>query len=377
MPSQLALPTAQDSLRIGKRAIVATRDELVDDRTGSIYDFLMGTAALAWAREAQTDRDKFRAIYFMTAQNDDLTDYVKQRFGIDRILDTQGTGQALFERATTSAGAGTIYKGTRFLVNDLHGGSIAYQVTANAVCGATQKQVAVSIQAIPYGLGVAINDASGPVIDPLFDTFTAVDVYCQNGTVFEPAANFRARVVQELLDQRPGYPTLIKQTLLDAGASQVILFPSNYQGTDSGINCAYVGDSGFGANNSLLIACRKIVETSRVLGADLQVLGMSSSTLSIDLTVSLWDDPANFDQLMLKSAVVAGVIQYFTDPTNAFAYKVDGIRGAAQRVSNAIQTVVVNTPSVDATFSSTSWPATLTRYMPNSSSISVALQGPS
>lgn len=377
MPSQLQVPTSSDSLRVGKRAIVATRDELADDRTGSIYDFLMGTAALAWAREALSDRDKFRAIYFTTAQNDDLTDYVLKRFGIARILDTQGTGTALFVRASAAAGAGTIWEGTRFIVSDPHGGSTVYEVSANASVSATALSVPVTINAVDYGPGVAINNASGPVIDPLFDSFTAESVYCKNGTVYEKAADFRARTVQTLLDNRPGYPIAIKNALYGAGAAQVVLFPSNYQGIDSGINCAYVGDAGFGASNALLIACRAAVESSRVLGPDLQVLGMSVTALSVDLTVSLWDDPSKFDQTFLTSAIIAGVLQYFTDPANSFAYKIEGIRGAAQRVSNAIQTVTVNTPSADATLSSTAWPATLPRYAPTANTVTVALQGPS
>lgn len=377
MPSQLQLPTIADSLRVGKRAIVATRDELADDRTGSIYDFFMGTAALAWAREALADRDKFRAIYFSTAQNDDLTDYAKKRFDIDRVLDTQGAGTALFVRASTAAGAGTIYKGTRVIVSDPRGGSTTYEVSANVSVGATDLTVPVPVNAADVGLGSAISDASGTVVDALFDVFTAEHIYCQNGTVFEPAADFRARVVQALLDERPGYPTAIKNSLYAAGATQVVLFPSNYQGVDSGINCAYVGDSGGSASGSLIIACRSAVESSRVLGADLQVFGMGVSALAVDLTVSLWDDPSKFDQLMLIRGVVAGVMQYFNDPRNAFAYKVDGIRGAAQRVSNAIQNVAVNAPVIDATFSSTAWPAILTRYSPTTNTVSVTLQGPS
>ncbi len=377
MPSQLAIPSIADHLRAGKNAIVASRDLFADTRSGAVYDFLMGTAALAWSREALADRDKFRAIYFTTAEGDDLTDFVLKRYGITRILDTYGPGTATFIRPSAAAGAGTIYAGTQIQVSSPNGGATVYQVASNTVVSASATTVLVPIQATTYGSGVAVSGMNGQVIDPLWDnTFSVLGLYCQNGTTYEPAPAFRARVTQTLLDQRPGYPALITQTLQNVGASQVLLFPSNYQSTDHGVNCAYVADQGFSTSQSLLIACRYAVESCRVLGADLQVLPMQSSTISVALTVSLWDDPSKFDQAALTATIASAVVQYFTNLQNAFAYKLNGIAGAAMRVSQAIQTVTVTNPVADATFSSANWPAILTRYIASLGTISVTLTGP-
>lgn len=384
MPSQLSLPSISDHLRVGKRAIVSQRRLFADDRSGSVYDLLMGTAAMAWAREASADRDKFRAIYFTTAEGDDLTTFVQQRFGIARVLDTYGQGSATFVRASAAGGAGTIYAGTQVQISSATGGATVYQVTTDTAVGATQLAVQVPIQATTYGLGTAITGGTGPVIDPLWDnSFVVTGLYCKNGTTYESAAEFRARVTQTLLDQRPGYPTLIFSTLQAAGAAQVLLFPSNYQGTDHGINCAYVGDAGFNSTQALIIACRLAVESCRVLGADLQVLGMQTTALPITLAVSLWDDPSKFDQNSLISNVASGVMQYFASMQNAFAYKIDGIRGAAMRVSQAIQNVNVISvngvsPPVDATFSSAAFPAVLSRYLPSFNQLysGISLSGP-
>lgn len=377
MPSNLPLPTIADSLQQGKQAIVGTREEFADIHSGSIYDYLMGTAALAWAREAQADQDKFRGIYFTTAQNDDLTTYVQQRFGIARIMDSYGVGSCLMQRQNFLSGAGIIYAGTHVQVATGMGGSIVYEVVNDVTCGPTQLLVPVEIRATTSGGGVAITNGSGSIVDPLWDdSFIAIGLYCGNGTSFEAATDFRARVVQQLLNQRPGYPAAIKAALLAIGAPNVVLFPSNYQGIDSGINACYVGDANYQCSQALLIDSRVNVEGTRVLGADLEVFPMATSLLSVALTLNLWDDPSKFDVGTIKALAIAGVLQYFGNSANAFAYKRDGIAGSAQRTSNAIQQVTVTSPTVDATFSSSNWPSTLTRYTPTGATVAITILGP-
>lgn len=384
MPSQLPVPDIRDSIRAGGRAIVARKDLLADTRTGAIYDLLMGTAAMAFSREALTDRDKFRAIYLTTAQNDDLTTFVSQRFGIDRVLDTYGTGSCGFSRGSASAGAGTIYAGTRLQVATTNG-SIVYEVASDVSVSATQTSVVVPVQATTFGAGVAISNASASVLDTLWDnTWDVSGLSCANGTTFEAAPDFLARVKATLQEERPGYPALVQSTLLALGAPNVVLFPSQFQGgTDYGVSAAYVGDASYSCSSALLASCRAGLESARVLGCDLWIGPMAVTPITLGLTVSLWRDPSYFDQNKLLTTIALGVIQYFRRGTHAYAYKVDGIRSAIQRVSKDIETPTITSINgsapADVTFAANPWAASMPRYLPSFNSLvaNTTLTGPS
>lgn len=388
MPSLLDVPSAADHIKAAADAMRGQRDKRTDTRRGAVYEFLTGKAALLWTREASRDRDMFRAIYFDTAEQDDLTFYIQQRYGISRILDTYGTGTAAFSRPTAGGGAGTIYAGTRIIVpgNDPR----AYKVAADTPVAASQTAVSnVPVSATVLGPGQAIQNATGRIDDPLWDlTWSVSSLSCGDGTTYEDSQSYRARTRKALLDQRNGYVTAITTVLRNTGAQNVVLFPSDYSGgTDFGINAIYVGDAGYNSTAALIGQCNVAAEGVRVLGADCLILGMVSSLLTCSLTVTLWDDPGLFDINGITSIaqrIQAGVVQYFTSQGNSFAWKVDGIRGAAARVDPSIQTVTVASvngmaPPADAVLGTSlgvPWPPQLIRYFTNPNAITVAITGP-
>ncbi len=373
MPSALPIPSINDEITAAANALVGRKDQYADVHDGSVYQYLNGTAAMAFHQEAVRDRDLFRAVYTNTAQGDDLTTRVRNLFAVERILDTPGTGSAAFMRGTANAGGGIIWEGTRINID-----GVFYEVAADTGMGASQLSASVPIRATKTGPGYSISNASGQLYDPLWDnSLVPTNVSCGNGTTFEAADDFRARVKSILFANRPGYAAYITSVLNAIGASQVVLLPSYYSGgVDVGINACYVGDSGFSATQALINACQVAAEGARVLGADTIFRGLSVSGLTIKLTVSLWDTPGKFDLVTMRRLITGGVAQYFGNVSNAFAYKIDGIRGAAQRVSNNIQDVTVITPSVDIVLSDTAWPNTLTRYIVNQGAIEVTFTGP-
>src|SRR5580693_466230 len=123
MPASEPLPTITDLLGVFGAGVVARTDPNADVRRGAVYDHFAGVGAILFSREAQRDRDLFRARYFDTADGADLTELVATRFGIARVLDGYGTGTALFTRDSPSAGAGTIWEGTRIILAAGAGGA--------------------------------------------------------------------------------------------------------------------------------------------------------------------------------------------------------------------------------------------------------------
>ena len=377
MPSQLDLPKISDHLRVASNALRGQQDELADVRSGSIYNTLEGVTAIGFSREAVRDRDQFRSIYFSLAEDDELTTMVQQRYGIDRILDTYGAGSASFVRPDATGGAGRIYKGTRILVPGPQ--PLVYQMTADTDANGSQLEVAgVPIEATTYGATQVMENGAGTVMDPLWDSsWTVSNLQCVAGTIFEDAHDFRARVAQTLLDRRKGYATAIEKALSDAGAVEAVLLPYNYDGhIDAGLNVCYVGDASFSGSASLVRKAEIAAENARMLGADIVFLPLASGILAVSMTIALWDDPARFDVVNIRTAAKAAVSQYFDSIANCFAYKVSAIEGNIRRVSNAIQQVTLTSPTVDATLTSRPWPSTLTRWQVIEDAIQVDITGP-
>src|SRR5437016_2442563 len=67
MPAPDALPAIRDLLGAFADAVLASKDNRADVRRGSVYDHFAGAGAMLLSREAQHDRDLFRALYFDTA----------------------------------------------------------------------------------------------------------------------------------------------------------------------------------------------------------------------------------------------------------------------------------------------------------------------
>lgn len=390
MPSVQPVPTVANLLQAYRDGVVGQRDRRADVRSGSGYDLMDGPAAILWSRQAQRDRDMFRAVYFDTDEGDDLGARGLALFGTARILDTYGTGTASFTRPTAGAGSGTIPAGTRISVLPYGGQSDAriYKVASDTPVGSSALATQVPVQATTLGLGTAIQATSAgysiQIGDPLWDTsWTVQSLTTTNGTVFEPAADYRARVRANRFASRVGYATAIIAACANVGATNVVLFPSNWAGdaNDYGLNWAYVADASFNGSPALITACDLALESVRVLGADLQVLPIATSALTVSVTASLWDDPGSFNQNDIIDAIQASITAYFDGRKNAYAYQLDAIFGAVARASTAVQGATINAPlsSVNVTTPLNGipqFPAVLTRYTVSRSNISVTLIGP-
>ena len=391
MPSALPLPTIAELLKAFDDAVIGQKEPRANVRRGSCYDHFAGVGAILFSRQAQRDRDLFRAIYFDTSDGDDLTNLGAARFTsvAARAADTFGTGLASLSRLTAGAGAGTIYQGTRISVISLAGTSElrSYVVSQDTPVGATATSVSVPVRASVTGAGTAIAAASGGTIllrleDGAFDaTLIVQSVQCGDGTAFEQAKNYRARVRQGRLDTRKGYTKLIFSTLAAIGATNVVAFPSNYtsDANDCGLNLIYVGDAGYAAPPALVAACSLAMDNVGVYGTQLQVLAMATSALTVSAVVSLWDDPGAFNLTSVAYDIRQALVAYFDGRSNAFTYRLDAMAGAMTGASASVQSVSFTTPTADQTLTTGTppqFPAVLTRVTLTPANVLLSFQGP-
>lgn len=376
MPFTIDEPKITDFTKAYSDGITGEKDRFADTRTGSMLDNIGGPCAILWNRETVRDTDLFKNIFFSSAEDSDLTNIGFQRYKIPRILDSQGTGYALLFRSSLSGGAGTFPTGTQLSVIDINGAvsSRLYYISADTAVAATANAIQVPIKAVDVGSQTSINTAGTSLFvrieDPLWDnSWTVQSLKCQGGTDFEPADQYRARVKSTLATSRKGYVPFVVQTCINAGAANVVTFASNYAGNDVdfGINALYVGDTGFNGTIDLQNACEVALEAARVLGADLSVRLLVSTTVDFNVNVYLYDDPNKFDTGLIQDVLTAALVGEFSGSTAGFSYSLDGLRGTLMAASNLVQFAEFTTPSVDAPVMVTpniipTFPATLSKY---------------
>lgn len=392
MPSQLAVPTIADLLAAGHAGIKGELDEREDSHSGSVYEYLLGPGAILFQRAALRDRDLFRAVYDGTAAGPDLTTRLQTRYGVARLVDAFGAGLSHWVRKTAGAGAGTIFAGTRIYVYGVSGRTtpLIYKVVSDVTVGSSDLDVQdVEICATFVGPGSAIDTSSATdlrivIADPLWDsTWTLSSLVCGDGTRFELADDYRARVKQDRLDGRVGYRKSIVNACLAAGASHVALFASNYSGAanDYGINVVYVGDQNHTGTPALIQACTLALEDWRVAGADLAVLPMATAALTVYANVFLRDAPANVvNQDDIASQMIDQLVDYFAPEQSGWAYRLDALSAAMTRgLDDVVQQVAFASPLVDLTIQSgtpPAFPQTLTKWSLTPQSVFLSLFGP-
>lgn len=372
MPAIIAEPSVEELLAAYDAGVVQ-KDRHADLRDGSVLRHFGGAAAILWSRLARRDTDLWQAIYFASAEGNDLTRLFDLRYGFPRIEDTYGTGFAQLSRPTAAAGAGVIRKGTRLLVPGTAqsgGNARRYVLSADAAVGATAVTVRADVRADAVGAGTAIQTSKARLDDPIFDPSFAVDhLECGDGTSFESAADTRARFLATRRDARVGFVESIVAACKTVGADNALLFPSDYAGDDqdAGLNMAYVGDSGFTSTPTLVRRVQRELERWRVLGDNLQVRQLGRTDLVIRAKVYLWDSPARVNVRELDAALKGAIRGYFDGRTSGFSYDREALAGAMMRASTAIQFVTFDLPATDVAVVSLvggrlNFPATLTRF---------------
>lgn len=383
MPTNLETLEITDFLQAYEDSVIA-KNKYDDVRRGSGFDLLNGISAILWSREAKADDDKFASIYFESAEGDKLTALVSKRFGIERILDSVGTGIATVTRTSTSGGAGTFWTGTRILVTR-GDSSRLYEVLSDTPASASDKFVKIPIRSVDLGVGSKVTttpEFEVTFIEPNWDNSWVISsLSCEDGSEFESSADFRARVRSINRDNRVGFlPNLVKTCKL-AGAQSVFFFESNFAGdsNDFGLNRVYVGDANFQTTQQLKNDVKLALENSRSAGDNIQVLGMGKALVNFVLNVNLIDTVDKFDLTRLRNLISGAIFTYFSGLEGGFSYDLSAIGGFIIDGVEDVQKVVVTTPSSSISFLSgnpPNLPSTLIKYSPNPNSIVINFFGP-
>lgn len=385
MPTAVEEPTLAELIGAFHDGVRSTCDRYADGHEGGVYDHFAGVGAIHWTRQARRDTDLWRAIYFATAEGGDLTRLLSDRYDFDRVADTYGTGMASLSRETAGAADGTFWQGTRIAIIGAFIEAARYVVAQDTEVGSTDLTVSVPIRALRTGKGTAISvgSAAARVEDPLWDTtWTVTALTCGDGTEFEPAPVSRARFRDLRRASRAGFVEAIIAAAKEAGAENVVLFPSDYGGEaeDQGLNMAYVNAIGGGVE-ALARAVQIRLERTRVLGDNLQVRPLVRSELAIEADVYLWDSPARVNTTALRTVLVGALLGYFDGATAGYSYDRDAMAGAMMKASPAVQYVSFTTPSSDAGVLSLVngrlvFPSSLTRYRLRNGNITLRFQPP-
>ncbi|HEY2509818.1 MAG TPA: hypothetical protein VGI39_03150, partial [Polyangiaceae bacterium] len=231
--------------------------------------------------------------------------------------------------------------------------SVFYVVAADTKVSTSALYVAgVPIRATTYGAGVAVDTVqaslSATLEDPIWDpSFAVTSLRCADGTVFEKAADYRARVRTTLATQSLGYEAAIVAACQSAGAVNVKVFGTNTGGQDLHACAVYVGDASFGAQPQLLPGIGLALEGARMLGPQLVLGTMQRIDQPITATIQLYDDPAKFDLDTLAGSC-EGAIRRVFGATGAYGYDLDALFGAIVEVTDAIQDVTFAAPTGSA-----------------------------
>jgi|GEM_PF-3458562 hypothetical protein len=346
MPAQTPLPTIAQFVKAAGDALHGEIDPNLDARSGSIYNDIAGPMAVLLSREADRDADLFKNIYFASAVGDALTAKGLAMFHVPRYLSTYGQGACSFKRSSAVAGNGTLLQGTRIQVNNAT--PTVYHISTDTLVIGTSA-ANVPIQATVLGTGQAVTGASSlTLLDPCYDPLWApVSLTCADGTDFEPAADYRARCLSTTLNARNGYLPEMMQVCQNAGAANVVGFPSYYglaQGDfidDFGLNAIYIGDASYSSPPSLVNACAVALDGARMGGADLWVGGFNNLPLTINALVRLRDTPSKCPLVSIRRAICQALLGYFGPSDAGFTWKARGLSASMTASSSYIQSAGV------------------------------------
>lgn len=379
------MATITEYLDAFRSGVVGASDDNADAFEGSMYEVIGGAAAIVWSRQSQRDADLFADTLTSTASSDALTSRLKLLYDYDRPVDAGGTGQVTLTRSNISSGGSTFWKGTRIaLVSRL--GVVAqgeYSIVNDTVVSPTAIRATIDIQSnTPGNLAVQASyadDVHPAFIDAIGDTNWSIQsMTCGAGTLFEKAPQARASARQLQRDRRYGQVKAIVDACQKVGASNVVIFPSNYGATDYGLNMVYVGDGSLRSTQSLINQCALALDDVRVLGDTIQVAGMQPVALNVEVQVYLYDSPSKINRQALEQRLRSYMVQAIKYD---YTYSRDALQGALFQASTLVQSVTFTAPVSDAPVLSTvngalNFPNVLTRYHLDPANISIYLRGP-
>lgn len=369
--------TLDELLKAYRTSIVAKEDAYADVRRGSTYEQPGGASALVLLRVSQFIDDVFDAKHLLSADGEALDDIVQARYQLERQKDTRGQGFAILSRATATTGLLNAH--TRIRVQISGAQPKYYRLVSDVSYAPSDVRIKVDIEAVVPGPGSQVDViASSSMDDITADPWVVERVFCQEGTTYLPAHEFKAQVLAARKERRVGFPSSILKAAASLGAVNSVLFQSDYAGDDKdfGLNMLYVGTDALASTDALVSQIKILLEDVRCLGDNLQVRRITKQVLPITLRVYLRDDVSKFNTQLIDRRVRAAIVQYMA--SNGYTYKRAAIEAKIAQVVLEVQEVEILTPGVDVVVPAVdgNYPPELTYYQVTESDIGLEILGP-
>lgn len=369
--------TLNELLKAYSTSIVAREDSYADVRRGSTYEQPGGASALVLLRVSQFIDDVFDSKHFLSADGEALDDIALARYGLERQRDTRGQGFAIISRSTSTTGLLNAH--TRIRVSISGARPKYYRLTSDVSYVASDNRIKVLVEAVTPGPGSQIDALASAEFDDITDTPWVVErVFCQEGTSYLAAHEFKAQGIAARKDRKVGFPSSILKAVASIGATNSVLFQSDYAGDakDFGLNMLYVGTDALASSDALVAQAKILLEDFRCLGDNLQVRKVTKQILPLTINVYLRDDTSKFNTQLIDRRIRAAVVQYMA--SNGYAYKRAAIEAKIAQVVLEVQEVDVVSPALDVSVPAAdgNYPPELTYYQVTESDIALSIRGP-
>ncbi|WP_298516635.1 baseplate J/gp47 family protein [uncultured Nocardioides sp.] len=302
------LPTFDELYQQAKDEVQSRQPELTDWTEGSNLDALAGEGAILADEVALVLVNLFRAHFIDTAEGDDLTALVSDRFGLTRKPATAAIGTVTFTRGSSS-GTLLIPAGTQ-VSGEVDGDEVTFTTDADVylVSGSIDAEATCTV------LGRAGNVAAG-----IIDTIDSViagdpDLTVENADIF--AGGSPEETDPRLRDRaRRYFQTLRKGTVgaLEAGALGVAgveyatVDESHYAWDDGGYVEIFIGDPDASANADLVAAVSLELVEWRAAGIKLVVTAAEREEIALEVQVTAL---RGADQTTIRAAARSALLAY-------------------------------------------------------------------
>lgn len=334
------LPTFDELQTAARNEIQSRRPDLTDFNEGSALDAITGAAAVLADEAILVAVQLFKALFFDTAEGEDLDALAQDRFGISRKPATASIGELTWTR--NDPGAYTIPAATRFRAS-VAGQTIEVQSTAAVDLAAADSSVLIPVQALV--LGRATNAAAGTVTE-ILDT-VAEDPNASVTNAQPLAGGSDAETDPQLRDRiRRIYSTLRRGTVaaLETGSLSVpgvsIVTIDESEVEASGWVYVYIGDPDARSNSTLAALVAAELESWRAAGVLVSVLGASREEKALSITVFV--EPGS-DQAAVGEAIRLAIIAYGDTLDPDEAVQLSRIQKACHDASDLVVGTTIST----------------------------------
>jgi hypothetical protein len=325
-------------------------------RPGSANAVLVSLATQLGAQLFTYAAGRAAARDVLTAQDDDLDDLARDRYGDRRKEATASTGRAYLRRSGTAATL--LPRGSRFAVRASGTQpAVTFEIKEDTSASAGVQSAGVPIACTEPGAKgnvdlAALTDLVDPLPDPTWQLYRPLpgDPFFPpepigGGTDRETNDQLRARLLQQAIDDLREKGT--RRALLTGSARVPGVVHVTAIEPQDGTVILYAGDGSFLLPAALRLTLLTALEDIRVLGVPVLVRPYEVQVVEINARLHMQRALSHYDTGAIKDAAVTSIQRYFAARAQPDEYFVNAVEAAALRAHEEAQQVVLDSPLQD------------------------------